>query len=140
MPTNLYEGQETIKKIKAYVETCVDDKPAVGNKFNANIPTVDGLAICLGVHRDTINEWSRKHPEFRDALDAMQAEQANRLINRGLSGQYNPIITKLVLSKHGYRDSAEIDHTTKGEALQSIPSDIAQEAAKLIHEKMRDKI
>lgn len=34
----------------------------------AEIPTLAGFARSIGVHRDTVHGWTRKHPDFSDAL------------------------------------------------------------------------
>jgi hypothetical protein len=34
------------------------------------------------------------------------------LLNNGLDGTFNPPITKMMLSKHGYSDKIEQDHTS----------------------------
>jgi hypothetical protein len=38
----------------------------------------------------------------------VQTAQEQRLLNKGLDSGYNSTIAKLVLSKHGYRDSQEL--------------------------------
>ena len=58
---------------------------------------------------------AEEHPEFSDILEQLLSAQASQLIQNGLVNNYNPTITKLMLTKHGYRDKAEVDHTTKGE-------------------------
>lgn len=82
----------------------------------ANLPTLEGLALYLNVHRDTVHAWSKKYPSFSDALDILMAVQRERLLNRGLSGDYNPMITKLVLSaNHGMKE--RVDQTTDDKPL-----------------------
>ena len=43
------------------------------------------------------------------------SKQADRLLNNGLSGNYNPTIAKVMLTKHGYREG--IDNTTNDKDL-----------------------
>jgi len=51
-------------------------------------------------------EWQHKYPEFRDTIEQLLIIQADRLINKGLSGAYNVTITKLLLNvNHGYRET-----------------------------------
>ena len=47
----------------------------------------------------------------------MKAAQASQLIQNGLVNNYNATITKLMLTKHGYRDKQEVDHTTDGKPI-----------------------
>ena len=82
------------------------------NKLKVNLPTIEGLATHLDVNRDTLYAWAKEEAEFSDILEALKEKQAGRLINNGLSGDYNPTITKLFLSKHGYVDKTE--HTGEG--------------------------
>lgn len=101
--------EKTIKKTKKYIEGCIDDLKA----GKVNLPKVEGLALYLKVHRDTLYEWAKKHDEFSDILESLKQEQANRLLDCGLAGKYNPTIVKLLLVKHGYRDEAVTEHKGK---------------------------
>ena len=84
----------------------------------ANIPTLEGLALHLNVHRDTVHLWSTRYPSFSDALDILMAVQRERLIMRGLSGDYNPMITKLILSaNHGMKE--RVDNTTDDKPIEA---------------------
>ena len=38
-------------------------------------------------------------------------KQEKDLINKGLTGDFNSTITKLILTKHGYSDKQDIDHS-----------------------------
>lgn len=115
-------NEEIVPKTRSYLDLCVDTVKQVisgqSDKFTAykekvtvKMPTIEGLSIYLGVHRDTINEWEKVHPEFSDIVNVLRATQADRLINNGLSGDYNPMIAKLILHKHGYRESQEIEYS-----------------------------
>jgi hypothetical protein len=147
-PTKLTE--ELVAKAGEYLDTCEDKFTVVGEGKattviqEVNLPTIEGLALHLGLHRDTIYEWEkvpeaealvpdeltetaigeaaeqyRLREEFSDIVTRVRQEQAKRLINKGLGGQYNPQIGKTLLSKHGYSEKTEIDHTSKGEQLQA---------------------
>lgn len=71
------------------------------------IPHVEGLAEVLEVCSKTLYNWGAKHEEFLLILDALQDRQRRELINKGLSGDFNSNITKLVLGKHGYHDKVD---------------------------------
>ena len=117
-------SEEMLTKAREYIESCQDDEiqQTIGmsakgtelfkTKPIVKIPTKGGLARYLGVSRDTLYEWSREHKEFSDIMEELGAEQEDRLINNGLSGDYNPTIAKVLLTKHGYREG--IDATTEG--------------------------
>ena len=75
------------------------------------LPSVEGLADHLSVHRDTIYEWAKHEDKaaFSDTLEALKRKQKKILMEKGLVGEYNPTITKLMLShNHGvYEKSAQ---------------------------------
>ena len=58
----------------------------VANDF----PSLAGFAIKLGVHRDTLHEWSTIHPEFSDAYKRAKDFQENFVIVNGNKGLINP--------------------------------------------------
>jgi len=109
-----------LKKAKEYLEQCQDEEvqQTIGlsakgtelykNKLKVKLPSIEGLAGYLGVHKDTLYEWEKEYEEFSDVLGAIRSEQADRLINNGISGDYNPTIAKLLLTKHGYSDRTEL--------------------------------
>lgn len=123
-------SESHIKKAIEYIDQCQDELVQVvsgeSEKFTAfkekvrvKIPTVEGLSLYIKVHRDTIYDWEKKYPRFSDIINILRAKQVERLINNGLSGDYNPIIAKVLLSKQGYsektetviKDELEIDFT-----------------------------
>lgn len=78
------------------------------HKRVVKLPTYGGLAKYLKLNRDTIFEWVKIHPEFSDLIGDLMAEQEDRLINGGINGDYNPTISKVLLTKHGYREGHEL--------------------------------
>ncbi len=87
------------------------------------IPSVVGLSIYLGLSRACINRWGTEEDkkEFKDILDNINAVQQQVLLNKGLSGDFNSAITKLVLGKHGYSEKKEL---TGAEGKDLIPTSI----------------
>ena len=75
------------------------------------IPSIEGLAMVLDLHRDTLYEWAKdkKTKKFSDILGKILQMQQLTLINGGLSNKFNSAITKLVLGKHGFHDKMEQD-------------------------------
>lgn len=132
------EYNETfLQKAREYLATCEDTEIERENgdktvySLKVKLPTKGGLALYLGIARDTLYDWSSKYPEFSDIMEALSAEQEDKLINSGLSGDYNPTIAKVLLTKHGYSDKQEVDVTTKGEKLNS--STEAEKAAAIAY-------
>lgn len=112
-------SDQILKDAKKYLALCVDSYDRVlkskgkrsvmyAHKFVVKLPTIGGLAVFLHISRETIYDWKKKHKEFSDIIEEMLAEQENRLINMGISGDYNPTITKVLLTKHGYREGHEV--------------------------------
>ena len=141
-PTLLTE--ELIAKTKDYIESCnsgyaVSYKQTVNKdgelvdipevKYEVNLPTIEGLAYELGIHKDTIYTWrkgtSELELEFSDFIQDLLHKQAKQLVNNGLSGSYNPTIAKVLLTKHGYVDKVEQDITTGGERITMTPETLA---------------
>lgn len=81
------------------------------------IPTVEGLAVYLNVSRKTLYNWKVESEEFLHILEDLMARQAKELFSNGLTGDFNPTITKLILTKHGYSDRVEQDVTSSDGAL-----------------------
>jgi hypothetical protein len=77
-------------------------------KYGDVIPSAAGLAVISEVSEQTVYNWDcEAHPEFFGLLAKLKAKQQQVLITKGLSGDFNAAITKLVLSKHGYHDRVE---------------------------------
>jgi hypothetical protein len=72
------------------------------------VPSIAGLACEIGIHRDTCHDWAKDHnKEFSDVLKTIAQKQERELLNNGLAGTFNPPITKMMLSKHGYSDATK---------------------------------
>lgn len=110
----LARQDETEEKIKYQSE----NSTGYYEKTNVKLPTIEGFALFVGVNKTTLYEWADKHPEFSNALGKIRTEQRERLIDNGLSGDYNPTIAKLILSSnHGMNEKKEVDHTSGGEKI-----------------------
>lgn len=96
-----------IDKAIKYLSSCKDQ--VKDKRLIVNLPSIEGLSLYIKVHKDTIYEWEKIYPEFSDVISELRAEQAIRLLNSGLSGAYNPMIAKALLSKHGYSEKQELD-------------------------------
>jgi len=86
------------------------------------IPSVAGLASHLHIARSTVYDWAKQEDkkEFSDILDDILSDQEKLLLNKGLSGEFNAQITKLVLGKHGYKESSESDVNIKSVSLTEL--------------------
>ncbi len=88
-------------------------------EHNDEIPSVVGLSAVLEITRETIYKWAKEEGKeaFSDILQKINATQQQVLINKGLSGDFNSNITKLVLGKHGFHDKQDKDITSQGDKI-----------------------
>lgn len=119
---------DIITKAQEYLDSCSNEEDEFHHTrglksdsfdriLRVKLPSIEGLAVHLKIARSTIYEWeqalaedgkSLKYPEFSDIIEKLRAKQAEMLINNGISGDYNPVITKVLLTKHGYREGKEV--------------------------------
>jgi hypothetical protein len=99
--------------------------------FEDPIPSVAGLACVLGLTRETLYAWARDEtkPEFSDILRELMQKQERQLLRGGLVGNFNAPITKMILTKHGYSDKVEQDHTSSDGSMTPKPTEIILRAA-----------
>lgn len=93
------------------------------------LPSIEGLSYILDVTKSTISEWRKRHEVFSVLIDKLLAKQAEMLIVGGLSGSYNSVISKVLLTKHGYSDKQETDITSKGEKIVIMPGELIDKNA-----------
>jgi hypothetical protein len=100
------------------------------------VPTVAGLACVLGVVRGTLYRWAGEpdKAELKDILEELAQRQERQLIKGGLLGDYNAPITKMMLTKHGYSDKIEADHTSSDGTMSPKPTLIEFIAPKVADE------
>lgn len=117
-----------IHQVDEYLALCVDEEfdwvktdgqtsTTKEHRIRVNLPTVEGLSTFIGVSVDTLNEWAKVYPEFSASLRKVVKAQKEVVTKKALSGDYNPLIAKLILSaNHGMREKSDV--TTDGQALQ----------------------
>lgn len=76
------------------------------------VPSRAGLAVHLGVGRNTLANWAERHPAFLTTLTLLDVMQEKMALSGGLSSQYNSTIVKLLLANHGYSDKQAVDHSS----------------------------
>ena len=88
------------------------------------IHSIEGLTDFIDINRETAYEWVKdpEKDEFSNIVKAVLKKQGKKLINNGLSGVFEQGTTKLLLSKHGYRDA--VDNFNR-----EVPVDPAAKAA-----------
>jgi len=92
-------------RVRYYIKSCTNV-----------LPSQAGFAHSIDVSKRTIVRWKKKNEEFCQALERLHTVQHNELIQKGLTGEYNPTICKLILcSNHGYKK--RIDVTTNNDMI-----------------------
>ena len=77
---------------------------------------VEDFADFIGVNKTSLYEWAKLYPDFSNALSQIIDAQKKIVIKRSLSGDYNPLIAKLILSaNHGMKEKSDI--TSNGESI-----------------------
>lgn len=109
-----------VKKVDTYLQKCADEETEFwktrGDKSDSydrilkvNLPSMEGFALYLGVARSSLYLWKEQHSDFSDALEKILMEQQKRLVDKGLSGEYNATIAKLILSSnHGMKERTDV--------------------------------
>ena len=66
---------------------------------NMEIATVEGLALYLGLSKNTLYEWAKEYKKFSDALEKLRDIQKQQLIKTGVFGgkEINSNIIMLLL-------------------------------------------
>lgn len=79
------------------------------NEVTEVFHTFVGLADYLDIDKDTVREWDRdpEKEEFSAILRKIKTKQEKALIFGGVTELYGQTITKLMLTKHGYRDAVD---------------------------------
>lgn len=73
------------------------------------VHTIEGLALYIGISRETIYAWMKDadKQQFSDIVKNVLIKQAKGLVAGGLSEAFSGSITKVMMTKHGYRDAVE---------------------------------
>lgn len=86
-----------------------------------DLPTLAGFARRIGVHRDTLHEWSKQYPEFSDAIKRAKEFQEDVWVTNGMKGYY-PAAFAIFFGKNnlGYKDKTETDITMKKDGASAL--------------------
>ncbi len=81
------------------------------SKHEHPFPSVVGLCSVIKRARSTLYKWCEEGDKkaFKDVIDSINEIQEMVLLHKGIVGEFNSNITKLVLAKHGYHDKQETE-------------------------------
>lgn len=72
---------------------------------NNKLPSIAGLSLFLNCSRQTIYKWKGENEDFAEAVEFLMAVQEQTLLDKGLTGEWNTSISRLVLgTNHNYND------------------------------------
>lgn len=106
-------------KIEDYISSC--------GREQTELPTVEGLALHLGVNPDTLFTWSKEYPEFSEAIKRILALQKKQLMNDGMYGgkEVNSAMAIFLLKvNHGMKEN---DPSTLIQVVQPILGEVKAE-------------
>lgn len=102
-------GPEVIEELQNYLQEAIPE--------NMDIPTVEGLALRLGVVKKTLYNWADRHEEFLHALEELKMRQKQHLIKVGIFGgkEINQSIVSLLLKvNHDMVETERHEHVGDG--------------------------
>lgn len=96
------------KEIVEYFNNAYADFREGCSERRIHYPTLYGFAASIGVHRDSINEWSNVHPKFSDALKKAKSIQADFTIQSAMNGICpQPFAIFMMKNNHNWTDKTE---------------------------------
>lgn len=92
----------------------------VGDAF----PSVVGLACELDTNEARLYDWGGRDEEFAEILMAIKATQQRTLLTGGAKGKLNPVITKLILGRHGYHEKVDSNFSNPDGSMRPQPTKV----------------
>lgn len=108
----------SIKKVAVFNKK--GEKTGETEMLDANdLPLFSGFAVKIGVHRETLLNWSKEFPEFGYVYKICKDIQDTNLLTNGLKGLYNSSYAGLV-SKNWLNMKDKKDVTTNNQPIKAI--------------------
>lgn len=122
-------SQEILDKAKDYRDNLPEDEV---------VHSIEGLALHINLNRSTIYDWRSQEGkvEFSNIVEAILEKQGKTLVNKGLSGVFNSSISKVMLTKHGYREGQDI--TTNERDITFAPGIVEKRADDILSNGQRE--
>lgn len=96
-----------------------------------------GAAVYIGISKQTLLKWADEHQQLLDALKILDSIQESDVQDRGLLGEYNSNIAKLILANHGYSDKQDIKSENTNTNL-NVPVDNPEQKLQEILSKIKE--
>jgi len=117
--TSKHAGGRPTKYDPSMIDT-IDDYLKGAIPENMKIPTIEGIAIRLGICRDTLYQWAKEYPEFSDTIEKTKTLQKEYLQEIGIFGgkEINATIVALLLKvNHDMIETTKTDITSGGKPI-----------------------
>lgn len=107
-----------------------------------SLPTFEKFSANIGVHRETILNWTNEYPEFFDTYKRCKELQKDMLIDLGMLGYYNAPFTQFVAKNiTDMNDKTQTELTGKdGEPLTVKKVYVTPEQQKAVEEHIKKAI
>lgn len=94
---------ELLEKAEEYLHTY--------EQYDHAFPSDIGLTMVLGIASSTLYKWAEDpdKAEFTEILGKINKSQQLVAWNKGLKGEYNANLVKLLLGKHGFSEKTQQD-------------------------------
>lgn len=103
-------------------------------KKKGDFPTIEQLAMVLGVGVRTLYEWEKEHEDFLQTMDTLREAQRHMLLTNGLNGKYNSRFAIFLLkATHKLRENEPVVENNTN--FMNISPDILADAIKLMRSK-----
>ena len=102
----------------------------------AELPDLSGFARSIGVSRDTLYEWMKRHPAFSDSCARARSYSESAVADRANNGLYNAQFAAFYQKNvYGWKDKTEIetvnsqDSQDMGQMKQALANASAEQLA-----------
>ena len=95
-----------IQVAQVYIDRC--------SREATELPTIEGLALELGLDDERIGEYAQKYPEFHATIKTLKSKQKNQLMNDGMYGgkEVNSAMAIFLLkANHGLIETSRTELT-----------------------------
>lgn len=105
-PTKYHDGlADKADEYLAEKEKCIISS---SGRTIHGLPMLNEFAAYIDVNVDTLQEWDKRHPKFSVALEKIRLAQQKKLVEYGLSKEFDSSLVKLLLShNHKIRETTE---------------------------------
>lgn len=122
--TKVATPEEVEQRVTEYFDACIQ---------NSIRPGVEGMALALGVTRQTLLNWQSEGNQKGEIITRAKQMLAALLESWSMSGKINPVTSIFLLKNHfGYADKSEIEFAPREKLQQELtPAEIAKRIARM---------